>query len=60
MGERDFEEGRYFELKGLITEFEALFGEEPSSNEARAFHAVLMGELDAVLVNLQLEEQEGE
>lgn len=54
MSERDFEEGRYFELKSLIAEFDALFGEEPSGDDARAFHDVLMAELDAVLVNLQL------
>lgn len=52
MGERDFEEGRYFELKGLIAEFESLFGEEPIGGEARAFRDALMAELDAVLANL--------
>ena len=52
MSERDFEEGRYFELKGLIAEFEALFGEEPSGGEARAFRDTLLAELDAVLANL--------
>ena len=57
MSERDFEEGRYFELKGLIAEFESLFGEEPSNDEARAFHDALMAELDAVLVNLQVADE---
>ena len=57
MSGRDFEEGRYFELKGLIAEFEALSGDEPISDEAKAFHDVLLSELDAVVANLQTVER---
>lgn len=60
MGERDFEEGRYFELKGLIAEFEELFGKKPASYEARVFHDVLRGELFCAEANLLEMEEQGE
>lgn len=51
--ELGYERGRCHALKKIIAEFETVFGEEPSNHEERAFRDALMGELDAVLVNLQ-------
>ena len=63
MSKRDFEEGRYFELKSLIAEFEELFGKKPDGYEARVFHDVLRGDLfcaECKLLELEEQEQEAE
>ena len=60
MSERDFEEGRYFELKGLIAEFEELFGKKPDGYEARVFQGVIRGDLFCVESRLLEMEEQGQ
>ena len=61
MSDRDFEEGRLYELENLLSAFEALFGAKPSDERLRKFYDEMDSEHTESIVNLSMmEEQEQE
>ena len=56
MSDRDFEEGRLYELENLLGAFEALFGAKPSDERLRKFYDEMDSEHTDVIVNLSLME----
>ena len=57
MSDRDFEEGRLYELENLLGAFEALFGAKPDDERLRKFYDEMDSEHNEITVNLSLIEE---